>query len=65
MESRHLISTNLSDFSHLGEFVGISSDEIEEGQSIKILRPLIRNFDNLRTNQSVDKTKTREEEITL
>ena len=47
MELGHLIPSLLGDDLHLGEFIGAARGEVEEGESIKVLRSLIRRLHDL------------------
>jgi hypothetical protein len=47
VETRHGVSTHVSDFLHLRKLVGGTSDKIEERQALEILRLLQCFFDDL------------------
>lgn len=47
VETTHLISTHFCNLGHLGQLLGVASDEVEEREAIKVLGPLVSNLDNL------------------
>jgi hypothetical protein len=47
VEPRHLVTSHFCNLGHLGKLLRVASDEVEEGESVKVLRTLVGGLDDL------------------
>lgn len=47
VEARHGVAAHLCDLGHLAELLGVAGNEVEEGEPVKVLCALVRDFDDL------------------
>lgn len=49
VEPRHVVTPHLGNLGHLLELLRIAGDEVQEGETVKVLGPLVRDLDDLLT----------------
>ena len=47
VEATHLVPSHLGNLGHLGQLVRVARDEVQERESVKVLRALVRDLDDL------------------